>query len=165
MKKYFILLLLTLLVIAGCTQTQPSEQKQPDISRIITDIPSQPSSEPTVPPAPPAPTPEPTPLQTSIPELLIIRHTKYDPDTIVVPLHQRVKLKVIAAPGTARHNHGITIDEYGLTQAVTTEDPNNPQIIEFTANQAGTFTIYCKTCWDGPFGRGHPDIRATLIVQ
>ncbi|MEM5805530.1 MAG: cupredoxin domain-containing protein [Candidatus Aenigmatarchaeota archaeon] len=94
-----------------------------------------------------------------------IYHTSYIPSTFTVNKGDTVRILAVTAPGTASHNHGITIDEYGINQVVTTEDPDNPTVIEFVANKSGTFRIYCKPCWDGPFGRNHPNIQATLIVS
>ncbi|MBI4450357.1 cupredoxin domain-containing protein [Candidatus Woesearchaeota archaeon] len=92
-------------------------------------------------------------------------HTFYNPSSFAVNKGDTVRFLAVAATGQGFHNHGIAIDEYGINQAVTTEDTNNPVKIEFVADKAGTFRIYCKTCWDGPFGRGHPDIQATLVVK
>ena len=92
-----------------------------------------------------------------------IGHTFYNPRTFESNVGDTVRFLALAAQGTAAHNHGITIDEFDVTQAVTSED--NPVIIEFVADKRGTFEIYCAPCWEGPYGRGHPDIRATLVVK
>ncbi|MBI4019836.1 MAG: cupredoxin domain-containing protein [Candidatus Aenigmarchaeota archaeon] len=92
-----------------------------------------------------------------------IGHTAYSPSSFTVTRGDTVRFMAVAAPGTESHNHGITIDEYNINQAVTSSA--TPTKIEFVADKAGTFQIYCKTCRDGPFGTGHPDIRATLVVQ
>ena len=94
-----------------------------------------------------------------------IGHTFYNPRTFEANVGDTVRFLAIAAQGTAAHNHGITIGAFGVDQAVTTEDANNPIDIEFVADKSGTFDIYCATCWEGPYGRGHPDIRATLVVK
>jgi len=96
---------------------------------------------------------------------MVIGHTFYNPSKITVNKGDTVVIKAVAATGTASHIHGVTIDEYGINQAVTTEDVNNSVLIQFVADKEGTFTIYCKTCWDGPFGRGHPNIQGTLEVN
>ena len=97
---------------------------------------------------------------------ITISHTGgYSPSTFNVNQGETVKFIATTAPGTETHMHGITIDEYEINQVVTTSDKNNPVAIEFVADKAGTFTIYCKTCREGPFGTGHPDIRATLVVS
>ncbi|MBS3174762.1 cupredoxin domain-containing protein [Candidatus Woesearchaeota archaeon] len=94
-----------------------------------------------------------------------IEHTSYTPNEFKVKQGDTVKFLAIVAQGTSSHNHGITIDEYVVNEAVVVEDINNPKIIEFVADKKGTFEIYCKTCWSGSFGRGHPDIKARLIVE
>ncbi len=96
---------------------------------------------------------------------LVIGHTEYKPNEIKVKKGDKVTIKAAASKGTGTHNHGIAIDAYDINRAVTTEDSDSPEVIEFTADKEGTFEIYCKTCWDGPFGRGHPDIKAKLIVS
>ena len=94
-----------------------------------------------------------------------ISHNTYTPKNFAVNKGDKVRFLMIASRGTLNHNHGITIDEYNINQAATTEDPLKADKIEFIADKQGTFKIYCKTCWDGPFGRGHPDIQASLVVQ
>jgi nitrous oxide reductase len=95
---------------------------------------------------------------------MIITHTSYSPTKITAKQDDTVRILATTVPGQQDHNHGITIDEYGVNEAVTTTDQNDPKIIEFTADKKGSFKIYCKTCWDGPFGTGHPNIQATLEV-
>ena len=138
MKKMF-LLLLAVIFVAGCTQP--------------------------VTPGPPGPNPNTNETAQFKEVSMMIGHTFYNPVTITVERGQTLVIKAVAAQGTGSHNHGITIDEYSINEAVTTEAASNPVIIRFNANKPGTFNIYCKTCWDGPFGRGHPDIKATLIVN
>ena len=97
---------------------------------------------------------------------MVIGHTFYQPpDTITVNKGDKVRIEATAAQGTGSHKHGIAIDEYGINKAVTTEDKNNPTIIEFTADKQGTFKIYCKSCLEGPYGENHPKIEAKLVVQ
>lgn len=97
-----------------------------------------------------------------------IAHTAYSPSTFEVAAGDTVRFIALAAKGTGAesgfsHNHGITIDEYEINAAVPSE--TTPTMITFVADKAGTFSVYCRTCWDGPFGREHPDIRATLVVK
>jgi|SRR3989344_7124331 len=96
---------------------------------------------------------------------MVIEHRAYTPNSFTVKKGDKVRFLAIAAPGTSSHNHGITIDEFNINVAVLKEDVNNPEIIEFVADKAGTFEIYCMPCWDGPFGKGHPEIKATLVVE
>ncbi len=96
---------------------------------------------------------------------LMISHNAYSLDKIVVNKDDKVRIYFYASSGTLSHKHGISIDEYNINQVTTTEDSKNTDKIEFTADKQGIFKIYCKTCWDGPFGKGHPDIEAKLVVQ
>src|SRR3989304_4692095 len=98
-----------------------------------------------------------------------IGHTFYNPSSFTVNKGQTVRFLANAAKGTGdesgfSHNHGIAIDEYGINESVTSEDTSNPKVIEFVADKAGEFNIWCRSCWDGPFGRNHPAIEAKLIV-
>ncbi|GEM_PF-2110964 len=92
-----------------------------------------------------------------------IFHTGYQPSIFTVDKGDTARFLVKVAPGTESHMHGITIDEYGINEASASS--TQEKAIEFVADKAGTFTIYCKTCWDGLFGRGHPNIQATLTVN
>lgn len=101
---------------------------------------------------------------------IVVGHTFYSPNIFEVSRGDRVRFMATSAKGTGlqsgfSHNHGVTVDEYGVDQAVTTEDEANPVIIEFVASEAGEFRIYCKTCLDGPFGQSHPAIQAKLVVR
>ncbi len=147
MKAFFALLFIAAFLIAGCSQSQPAAQGT--VREIAPGNPVQ-----TQPAAP------------SQKEFqMTISHTSYQPDTIEVNKGDTVKIDAVTSPRTANHNHGITIDAYGINQAVLTEDTAKPQVITFIADKAGEFDIYCKTCWDGPFGRDHPEIHAKLIVK
>jgi plastocyanin len=81
-----------------------------------------------------------------------------------VSVNKGDKVKILATSDLLSHKHGITIDEYGLNEVIPTEDPDNPKIIEFTADKAGTFKIYCKTCLTGAFGP-HPWMESILEVK
>ncbi len=110
------------------------------------------------------PTTTTTPAAAGVKEFqMTIFHTGYSPSTLTVNKGDTVRILAITGSGTAAHNHGITIDEYGVNQAVTSE--SNPVKIEFTADKQGTFSIYCKTCQEGAFGAAHPDIRGILAVK
>ncbi len=92
-----------------------------------------------------------------------IFHTRYEPGSISVRPGSMVRLNVLTAEGTSAHMHGIAIDDYGINELVTSETA--PKAITFKADRKGTFTAYCGTCANGPFGREHPDIRMTIIVN
>lgn len=96
---------------------------------------------------------------------VLIEHTRYQPDKYVVRKGDTVRFLATSKVGQGGHNHGITIDEYNINEAVTTENLTSPKVIEFVADKVGIFRVYCKTCWDGPFGKNHPNIASTLEVQ
>lgn len=79
---------------------------------------------------------------------ITIGHTFYDPNKFEANDGDLVRFIAVAAPGTASYKHGITIDEFSINEAVTSETES--KIIEFRVRK-GTYTIYCKTCWEGPF--------------
>ena len=141
MKNGFVVLLVLIVVfIAGCTAQQPADgQNQQN-----TTAPSEKQF------------------------TMIVGHTFYNPSSITVNKGDMVKILALSAKGTGleggnSHNHGMTVDEYGIDVATLSE--TTPIVITFVADKEGTFSIYCKPCWDGPFGRNHPDIKATLIVN
>ena len=67
--------------------------------------------------------------------------------------------------GEIDHKHGIAIDEYGINRVVLTANENWAEKIEFVANRAGSFRIYCKTCLEGSYGTDHPDLEGVLEVK
>lgn len=92
-----------------------------------------------------------------------IYHTGYDPSLISLSKGDKVRIVALTGPGTAAHNHGISIDAYGINSPVTSE--TTPVLVEFVADKPGKFTIYCGTCKTGIYGNAHPDIRGTLEVK
>ncbi|MBI3587748.1 hypothetical protein HY095_00990 [Candidatus Micrarchaeota archaeon] len=62
------------------------------------------------------------------------------------------------------HFHGITIDEFGVNQAVSSTDPDAPSVIQFVASKAGDFRIYCGTCGVIHAQDGGADFEARLEV-
>ena len=147
-KSYAVILLSLIIFVSGCA------------SAPNTLIPQQPAQQTPQQQAPQ----QPATKQFTV----IISHTAYSPNSFEVNKGDTIRFLAVAAKGTGiesgfNHNHGITIDEYGINAVVASE--NTPTVIEFLADKAGIFNVYCKTCWDGPFGRNHPDIRATLIVK
>lgn len=77
-----------------------------------------------------------------------------------ITVNKGATVKIIANDNQPTHNHGITIDAYGINTAVIQPDT----VIQFVANQAGTFKIWCKTCLEGPLG-AHPWMTGTLVVN
>lgn len=162
------MLLLSALILAififGCTEKQQTQTfLQREAGKPQAQLPEAPTAEVAKTPVPEQKLQVTQPQQAFKEFRVVIGHTSYKPDSFTVKRGDRIKLLATVASGTAGHNHGVTIDEFNVNEAVTTED--NPKAIEFTADKAGTFSIWCKTCWDGPFGKGHPDIRAKLVVE
>jgi len=141
--KIIATLLISIIFISGCASQQTGSEGNKSV-----------------------PEEQPAPAERQFP--VTIGHTFYSPNNFEVNVGNTVRFLAVAARGTGvessfNHNHGITIDEYSINAAVTSE--NTPTIVTFVADKAGTFIIYCRTCWDGPFGQQHPDIRATLVVK
>ncbi len=146
-NKFLIIgLVLAVILVSGCAGSQrESQSSQPSGSSVSSPGESLGGGTKTIP--------------------ITIDHTTYLPSTITVNQGDHVKLLVNTGVGTSRHKHGIAIDEYGINQAIQTEDKNSPTVIEFDATKAGTFTIYCGTCKDGIFGNDHPKIEGKLVVR
>lgn len=166
MNKSFAIILISLMVfVSGCVQSSTQNQTQQPSQPQQTPVQQQPAQQPTQPQQQPTQQPAgPSEKQFSV----TIGHTFYSPNSFETNVGDRVRFLAVASKGTGvesglNHNHGITIDEYQINAAVVSE--NTPIVVTFLADKPGTFTIYCRTCWDGPFGRGHPDIRATLVVK
>jgi len=96
---------------------------------------------------------------------ILIDDTGYTPSEITVNKSDTVKIKAITAAGTVDHKHSITIDNYTINQRIVATDIYNPQIVQFVANQSGTFRIYCGMCINGTLGKNHPNINMSLIVN
>lgn len=122
------------------------------------------TTEPPATTAPPATSPPTTtgPVKTFD---MLIAHTAYGTPVISVNKGDHVVIKARAFEGTSTHKHGITIDEFGVNKAVTTEDASNPEVIEFDATKVGEFKMYCGTCKDGIYGANHPKLNGQLIVK
>ena len=95
-------------------------------------------------------------------ELTIDHSSGYSSNKISVIMGDKVR--ILATSNQPSHNHGITIDAYNINKAVLKQSFSDPEVIEFTADKAGTFEIYCKTCFDGPLG-AHPWLKGTLEVK
>lgn len=86
----------------------------------------------------------------------------YSPKTFEVNKGDAVRFLATSDP--VSHRHGMTIDGFNVNVEVTKSGTEQPQAIEFVADKAGTFTIYCKVCESGPLGP-HPWMTGTLIVK
>jgi cytochrome c oxidase subunit 2 len=97
---------------------------------------------------------KPTP-STAVKEFTITAKTwEFTPGTITVNQGDKVRLKITSLDVT----HSFMLKDYGLNVKL---EPNQTQIIEFTADKAGTFGFRCGV----PCGEGHSSMDGTLIVK
>jgi len=73
-------------------------------------------------------------------------------------------VKILAISNQPPHEHGITIDAYNVNVKVLKNSFADTDVIEFVADTAGEFEMYCKTCETGPL-LAHPWIKGTLEVK
>ncbi|MDD5353662.1 MAG: YHS domain-containing protein [bacterium] len=85
---------------------------------------------------------------------VIAKKYEFLPDPIGVKQDEKVRLK-ITATDTA---HGIGIKEYNIDQKLPV---GKEQIVEFTADKVGMFTIKCTVFC----GSGHGSMKGRLVVQ
>jgi len=85
-----------------------------------------------------------------------VQASKYSfyPDPIVVKAGEKIHI-VATAVDVA---HGFGLSEFGVDARI---EPGQENIIEFTAQKTGTFTVYC-TVYCGP---GHALMRGKFIVE
>lgn len=95
-------------------------------------------------------------------KITIDHSSGYTPNKISVSMGNTVR--ILAISNQPSHNHGIAIDAYNVNKAVLKTSFSDPEVIEFTADKAGTFEMYCKTCETGPLGP-HPWLKGTLEVK
>ena len=76
-------------------------------------------------------------------------------DPIVIQKGDRVRLRITSSQGT----HSLTIPELSLSTGAI--GAGQQQILEFTAEQSGTFSYFCNI----PCGSGHRTMRGQLIIE
>lgn len=79
---------------------------------------------------------------------------EFSPDPIGVKQGEKVRLKITATDT----DHGFGVQEYKIDQKLPV---GKEQIVEFTADQAGTFVVKCTVFC----GFGHGSMKGQLIVQ
>jgi cytochrome c oxidase subunit 2 len=81
---------------------------------------------------------------------------RYDfrPDTITVKKGNQVKPVITALD----HDHGFKLDAFRINQK---QPKGQPVTVEFTADQAGTFSFQCSHFC----GLGHGKMKGTLVVE
>ncbi len=107
-------------------------------------------------------TPAPTAVVSKEFKITIDHSGGYSPNKVSVSKGDNVKISAIS--NQPSHEHGITIDAYSINKTVLKSLFADPDVIEFTADKAGTFEMYCKTCETGPLG-SHPWLKGTLEVK
>ncbi|MBI2546420.1 cupredoxin domain-containing protein [Candidatus Woesearchaeota archaeon] len=140
MKKYLILI--ALLLLAGCTQTQPIVQGTDTEEDTGDNTGDNTGNSVTIP----------------VKEFEITaKRWEFIPSTIEVNKGDRVRLKVTSIDVT----HGMALPDFGVESVRL--PPNETQTIEFVADKTGTFnpgmicTVFC--------GSGHSDMKGSIIVR
>ena len=92
-------------------------------------------------------------LATKVVELTA-KQWNFSPSTIEVQKGQMVHLIIKSVDGT----HGFYLPDFDISKTLT---PNQPVIVDFKADKAGTFTFSCNLFC----GEGHTGMKGTLIVK
>lgn len=77
----------------------------------------------------------------------------FTPGAITVKKGTHVRLTFTSTDTT----HGLSLSEFGVNVMA---DPGQSKVVEFDANQVGTFTFRCSV----PCGSGHQSMTGTLVV-
>lgn len=96
-----------------------------------------------------------TPATAAVKEFVITaKNWEFSPATITVNKGDKVRLKITSTDGI----HSFVLADFNVNSKL---EVGNTQLIEFTADQAGSFKFRCGT----PCGSGHLDMQGTLIVK
>ncbi|MBI4173208.1 MAG: hypothetical protein HY519_00640 [Candidatus Aenigmarchaeota archaeon] len=142
--KPVVALLAAAILLSGCTQTTPAT---PPANQPAQDLPTA---------------AEPTPDNAKQFAISITHSKGYQPREFTVTKGDTVRFLATSDP--VSHRHGLTIEDFGVNAEVAAGPNDPPQAVEFVADKAGDFPIWCKTCVEGPEG-SHPWIRGTLFVK
>lgn len=82
------------------------------------------------------------------------RQWEFEPSTITVNRGDRVRLKITSEDVA----HGLAIPQFKVNSRL---EPGQETVVEFTADQNGTFTFFCSIFC----GAGHSGMRGTLVVK
>ncbi|HLD04610.1 MAG TPA: cupredoxin domain-containing protein [Candidatus Nanoarchaeia archaeon] len=85
---------------------------------------------------------------------LVAKQFEFVPNEIRVKKGDRVKLRVKSIDT----QHGFRLPDFGVE---VTLEPDQEKVVEFTADQAGTFDFYCSVFC----GAGHGNMRGLLFVE
>lgn len=94
------------------------------------------------------------PVQSTKEFSITAKKWEFVPSTISVNKGDKVKLIVESIDV----DHGFSISEFGVKRTLK---PGQTEIIEFTADQSGTFSFFCSVSC----GSGHSSMKGTLIVK
>lgn len=83
-----------------------------------------------------------------------LRKYEFSPGSLRVKKGEHVKLVMTATD----HDHGFKLDDFNINQKIP---KGTTVIVEFTADQAGTFQFRCSNVC----GLGHRSMKGTLVVE
>ncbi len=168
MKAYYFMLgLLAVFLLAGCTSPAPEATSPTPVpgftgvdEKVVageSDSQQNPAPETT----PSAQEPEPGNVaenKAASPQVkefdVTAKQWEFIPDTITVNKGDTVILNVESIDV----NHGISIPQFGVGESLS---PGKKVTVEFVADKAGTFSFYCSVYC----GEGHSNMKGTLIVE
>lgn len=144
--KLFAFVLLTGLLLVGCTQPAPAASATPSASAQA----SQPAISATVQASVAASVSTAQTQEVS----MTAKSFEFSPATITVKKGVPVKLTITAEDV----QHGFSLPEFGIRADL---NPGEPAIVEFTPDKAGSFTFACNVFC----GAGHGGMKGTLVVE
>jgi cytochrome c oxidase subunit 2 len=83
-----------------------------------------------------------------------LRKYEFSPGLLRVKKGEQVRLIMTAVD----HDHGFKLDDFNINQKIP---KGTTVIVEFTADQAGTFQFRCSSVC----GLGHRSMKGTLVVE
>ena len=83
-----------------------------------------------------------------------LRKYEFSPGLLRVKKGEQVRLILTAVD----HDHGFKLDDFNINQKIP---KGTTVIVEFTADQAGTFQFRCSSVC----GLGHRGMKGTLVVE
>ncbi len=96
-----------------------------------------------------------TPAAATVKEFTITaKNWEFSPSAITVNKGDKVRLKITSTDGI----HSFVLADFNVSSKL---EVDNTQVIEFTADKAGSFKFRCGI----PCGSGHMDMNGTLIVK
>ncbi len=171
-KLVFVLLLVSVVLISGCTEQSVANGSSPSDSvnsnqltecpqgQVKTDSGCMPENKEETPNTIPDESSkpannEPTEQSQTIKEFsMTAKQWSFDPETITVKKGDHVKLTIKSIDVT----HGFAIPDFGVSENL---EPNKEIVVEFDADKTGTFTFFCSVFC----GSGHASMKGTLVVE